>query len=66
MRVPPNAGPSTVLWIAMMAFRPASLLWQNTTCSWPKVSKGFKDHRKRSNAGRFAHRERRQQCVVSV
>src|SRR5690554_1225315 len=39
MRVPPSAGPSTVLWIAMMAFRPASLLWQNTTCSWPKVSR---------------------------
>src|SRR5690606_2201741 len=39
MRVPPSAGPSVVLWIAMMAFRPASLLWQNTTCSWPKVSR---------------------------
>src|SRR5690606_38533517 len=38
MRVPPRAGPSTVLWMAMMAFRPASLLWQNTTCSWPLVS----------------------------
>src|SRR3546814_249900 len=39
IRVPPSAGPSTVLWIAMMAFRPASLLWQKTTCSWPKVSR---------------------------
>src|SRR5690606_3854154 len=42
MRVPPRAGPSTVLWIAMIAFRPASLLWQKTTCSWPKVSRGSK------------------------
>ena len=33
MRKPPSAGPSTVLWIAMMAFRPASLLWQKTTSS---------------------------------
>ena len=37
MRVPPRAGPRTVLWIAMMAFRPASLLWQNTTSSWFEV-----------------------------
>src|SRR5690606_39866258 len=37
MRVPPRAGPSTVLWIAMMALRPASLLWQYTTSSWPEV-----------------------------
>ena len=37
MRVPPRAGPSTVLWIAMMAFRPASLLWQYTTSSWFEV-----------------------------
>src|SRR5690242_11061166 len=37
MRRPPSAGPSTVLWIAMMALRPASLLWQNTTCSWPEL-----------------------------
>src|SRR5687768_18622966 len=39
MRKPPSAGPSTVLWIAMMAFRPASLLWQKTTCSWPDVAR---------------------------
>src|SRR3569832_1469277 len=35
MRKPPSAGPRTVLWIAMIAFSPASLLWQNTTSSWP-------------------------------
>src|SRR6478736_6486093 len=35
MRRPPSDGPSTVLWIAMMALRPASLLWQNTTSSCP-------------------------------
>src|SRR5579859_2157000 len=38
MRRPPSAGPSTVLWIAMMAFRPASLLWQKTTSSWPVLA----------------------------
>src|SRR5215467_10998871 len=38
MRRPPSAGPSTVLWIAMMALRPASLLWQKTTSSWPVVA----------------------------
>src|SRR3546814_10989237 len=40
IRVPPSAGPSTVLWIAMMAFRPASLLLQKTTCSWPERKSG--------------------------
>src|SRR5690242_2780943 len=38
MRRPPSAGPSTVLWIATMAFRPASALWQNTTSSWPVLA----------------------------
>src|SRR5690606_11686452 len=58
IRVPPRAGPRTAVWIAMMAVRPASLLWQNTTCSWPKVSRVSKIiacSRGRGGHGRARH-----------
>ncbi|MCW0416170.1 hypothetical protein NB689_001924 [Xanthomonas sacchari] len=38
MRTPPSAGPSTVLWMAMIACSPTSRLWQKTTCSWPVLA----------------------------
>ena len=44
MRRPPRAGPSTELWMAMIALRPASLLWQKTTSSWPVCGEGFENH----------------------
>src|SRR5436190_4318433 len=34
IRIPPNAGPSVVSWIAMIARRPESRSLQTTICSW--------------------------------
>ena len=34
IRVPPNAGPRDVLWMAILAFSPTESSRQNTTCSW--------------------------------
>src|SRR5262245_9125913 len=38
MRHPPNAGPSTVLWIAITALSPDAPSRQNTTCSCSRTA----------------------------